>query len=459
MAKLAPGSIRAEAGEEARARGLARVPVAAARAVFAETTRVPRALVHFVFRPQVQKYAVLVRALAKVREEPALRHAVPIELVQERALVALLAQPAQPVLADHLATPWVEAHARWRRRGRCIALDAKELVQIKVDAGDLHPRRWEGEALCFTSLLRALQYNFFFQDMLLLSVFGQQDLTRVVSSLGESAHFSQTEVSGTATSKSCRLAHPNGRDFYDLRGVGDQVFEASADTSVPFGPALWNARVVMRLCDNVGGCDNTPAPAVLLLEPYNEPGSTRKSCHRLGSLHAQAMKPLDRYTPGFLWVSSGVGVEMSYTLGDDCDAWGDSDKKFTVRVLIECDSSVEKLKIVTVRPTSNDNCEWSVRMLGAAGCPVAYPRRAQCAPGCARCARLGATRSRCLYEALVPHPSPSRLALCTLSCFAPNLVGRPLPCTPPFHPSLLPLPSPPPHTHRPLSPPSQRDDW
>ena len=112
--------------------------------------------------------------------------------------------------------------------------------------------------------------------MLLLSVFGQQDLTRVVSSLGESAQFSQTEVSGTATSKSCRLAHPNGRDFYDLRGVGDHVFEASADTSVPFGPALWNARVVMRLCDNVGGCDNTPAPAVLLLEPYNEPGSTRK---------------------------------------------------------------------------------------------------------------------------------------------------------------------------------------
>ena len=293
-----------------------------------------------------------------------------------------------------------------------------------------------------------------------LTAFSTILLTSVsISSLGESAQFSQTEVSGTATSKSCRLAHPNGRDFYDLRGVGDHVFEASADTSVPFGPALWNARVVMRLCDNVGGCDNTPAPAVLLLEPYNEPGSTRKSCHRLGSLHAQAMKPLDRYTPGFLWVSSGVGVEMSYTLGDDCDAWGDSDKKFTVRVLIECDSSVEKLKIVTVRPTSNDNCEWSVRMLGAAGCPVAYPRRAQCAPGCARCARLGATRSRCLYEALVPHPSPSRLALCTLSCFAPNLVGRPLPCTPPFHPSLLPPPSPPPHTHRPLSPPSQRDDW
>lgn len=294
---------------------------------------------------------------------------------------------------------------------------------------------------------------------LVLSIVSRHHLSTVVSSLGESAQFSQTEVSGTATSKSCRLAHPNGRDFYDLRGVGDHVFEASADTSVPFGPALWNARVVMRLCDNVGGCDNTPAPAVLLLEPYNEPGSTRKSCHRLGSLHAQAMKPLDRYTPGFLWVSSGVGVEMSYTLGDDCDAWGDSDKKFTVRVLIECDSSVEKLKIVTVRPTSNDNCEWSVRMLGAAGCPVAYPRRAQCAPGCARCARLGATRSRCLYEALVPHPSPSRLALCTLSCFAPNLVGRPLPCTPPFHPSLLPPPSPPPHTHRPLSPPSQRDDW
>ena len=64
--------------------------------------------------------------------------------------------------------------------------------------------------------------------MLLLSVFGQQDLTRVVSSLGESAQFSQTEVSGTATSKSCRLAHPNGRDFYDLRGVGDRAPELPA---------------------------------------------------------------------------------------------------------------------------------------------------------------------------------------------------------------------------------------
>ena len=84
--------------------------------------------------------------------------------------------------------------------------------------------------------------------MLLLSVFGQQDLTRVVSSLGESAHFSQTEVSGTATSKSCRLAHPNGRDFYDLRGVGDHVFDASADTSVPFGPALFGKRTTRADC-------------------------------------------------------------------------------------------------------------------------------------------------------------------------------------------------------------------
>ena len=98
-----------------------------------------------------------------------------------------------------------------------------------------------------------------------------------ISSLGDSAQFSQTEVSGTAKSKSCRLAHPNGRDFYDLRGVGDHVFEASADTSVPFGPALWNARVVMRLCDNVGGCDNTPAPAVLLLEPFPTPRCSSSS--------------------------------------------------------------------------------------------------------------------------------------------------------------------------------------
>ena len=200
-------------------------------------------------RPQVQKYAVLVRALAKVREEPALRHAVPIELVPGTTrCVALLAQPAQPVLADHLATPWVEAHARWRRRGRCIARDAKELVQIKVDAGDSIPGGGRRSPLFYldltsarysttscapaasaarASLARDGRGSAARRRPTLRAT--QQHLTRRgLASLGESAHFSQTEVSGTATSKSCRLAHPNGRDFYDLRGVGDQVFEASA---------------------------------------------------------------------------------------------------------------------------------------------------------------------------------------------------------------------------------------
>ena len=178
----------------------------------------------------------------------------------------------------------------------------------------------------------------------------------------------------------------------------------------------------MRLCDNVGGCDNTPAPAVLLLEPNNEPGSTRKSCHRLGSLHAQKVSAADR-SPGFCGFQRG-SASNTHTLGDDCAFLRDSDKKFTVRVLIECDSSVEKLKIVTVRPTSNDNCEWSCGCLGAAGCPVAYPRRAQCAPGCARCARLGRQRSRSNPANALPVPP------CPLHPFL--LRSKPGRATPPF---------------------------
>ena len=155
------------------------------------------------------------------------------------------------------------------------------------------------------------------------------------------------------------------------------------------------------------------------------------------------MKPLDRYTPGFLWVSSGVGVEMSYTLGDDCDAWGDSDKKFTVRVLIECDSSVEKLKIVTVRPTSNDNCEWSVRMLGAAGCPVAYPRRAQCARA-ALGALASAPRVRVVSTKRSPTPPRPAVPSAPFSASLQTWSGDPSLAPPPFHPGPPPpsLPSP-----------------
>ena len=78
----------------------------------------------------MQEDAVLVRALSEVGEEPALGHAVPVELVQEVAVVALLAQPAQPVLAHDLVPPGVDPHAGSRRRLRLVGLDAEHGVQL-----------------------------------------------------------------------------------------------------------------------------------------------------------------------------------------------------------------------------------------------------------------------------------------------------------------------------------------
>ena len=73
VAELAVGPVGAHARQVLWARLLARVPVAAARAVLAEAARKPRALVHLVLGPQVEEDAVLVRALAKVGEEPVRR--------------------------------------------------------------------------------------------------------------------------------------------------------------------------------------------------------------------------------------------------------------------------------------------------------------------------------------------------------------------------------------------------
>ena len=69
----------------------------------------------------------------EVGEEPALGHAVPVKLVQEVAVVALLAQPAQPVLTNDLVPPRVDPHAGRRLRLRLVGLDAEHGVEVHAD--------------------------------------------------------------------------------------------------------------------------------------------------------------------------------------------------------------------------------------------------------------------------------------------------------------------------------------
>jgi len=78
----------------------------------------------------VQKDAVFVATLSEVGEEPALGHAVPVKLVQEVAVVALLAQPAKPVLTNDLVPPRVDPHAGRRLRLRLVGLDAEHGVEV-----------------------------------------------------------------------------------------------------------------------------------------------------------------------------------------------------------------------------------------------------------------------------------------------------------------------------------------
>ena len=86
-----------------------------------------------VLGPDVQEDAVFVATLSEVGEEPALGHAVPVKLVQEVAVVALLAQPAQPVLTNDLVPPRVDSHAGRRLRLRLVGLDAEHGVEVHAD--------------------------------------------------------------------------------------------------------------------------------------------------------------------------------------------------------------------------------------------------------------------------------------------------------------------------------------
>lgn len=72
-------------------------------------------------------------ALAELGEVPAVGHSVVVELVEEGArVVALLAQPAQPVLADETVPARVVPLLGRERRRRRVGFDAEHFVEIDV---------------------------------------------------------------------------------------------------------------------------------------------------------------------------------------------------------------------------------------------------------------------------------------------------------------------------------------
>merc|ERR1719245_879641 len=97
----AGGALRAEAGEVVDAEDAADVPVPAGGSVSAESSVVPGTVPHLGLGVDVQERTLLVMASVKSSVEVALWHLAHIVLVQELALVALLAEAAQPVLANN----------------------------------------------------------------------------------------------------------------------------------------------------------------------------------------------------------------------------------------------------------------------------------------------------------------------------------------------------------------------
>jgi hypothetical protein len=115
-------------------KGAAREPALLCRAARRrEPALMLQASTDLVLGSEVQEDAVFVGALSEVGEEPALGHAVPIKLVQEVAVVALLAQPTQPVLTHDLVPPRVDPHAGRRLRLRFVGLDAEHGVEVHAN--------------------------------------------------------------------------------------------------------------------------------------------------------------------------------------------------------------------------------------------------------------------------------------------------------------------------------------
>lgn len=91
MHKFALGAVRTKPAKVAQAHNAAGVPVTTVRAMSTKPSVVPGAILDFGFGIYVQKWALLVTARVEAGVEVALWHLCHVELVEEFALVALLA--------------------------------------------------------------------------------------------------------------------------------------------------------------------------------------------------------------------------------------------------------------------------------------------------------------------------------------------------------------------------------
>ena len=89
-----------ESGQPVDAENSPDVTVATVGAVTAEASVVPGTVADLGFRINVEEWTLLVVAGVEPGVEVALRHLAHVVLVEELALVSLLTQPPEPVLAD-----------------------------------------------------------------------------------------------------------------------------------------------------------------------------------------------------------------------------------------------------------------------------------------------------------------------------------------------------------------------
>lgn len=100
MHMLAVPAIGTEAGQIVHAEDAAHVPMATVWSMAAEATVVPWTVLDLALRIDVQERTLLVVAGIEARIEVALGHLLHVEFMEKLTLVALLAEAAQPVLAD-----------------------------------------------------------------------------------------------------------------------------------------------------------------------------------------------------------------------------------------------------------------------------------------------------------------------------------------------------------------------
>ena len=130
-----------EAGQPVDAKNSPDVTVATVGAVTAEASVVPGTVAHLGFRINMEEWTLFVVTGVEPGVEVALRHLTHVVFVKELALVSLLTQPPEPVLADD---GFVSPHVSEGTGGSSLTSGANiELAHRRTAL--VHPR--EGERL------------------------------------------------------------------------------------------------------------------------------------------------------------------------------------------------------------------------------------------------------------------------------------------------------------------------